>query len=217
MRNNQSYHDLINNESQLYQSIHFKLMRHKKRVFSYSDVSFPKRTPAVKEAAVLIPLFFKFNEAYLLFTKRTDLVAHHKGQISFPGGIYENGDINLEKTALRETEEEMGIKHKDVTILGQTDQYVTNTNFLVTPFVGHFTSPYKYRINKAEITEVIEVPLKVIMDPRNFEIRKMKGANRNLHYYYYIDNIIWGVTGFILSNFLTIVFDLQDRHGINKK
>jgi 8-oxo-dGTP pyrophosphatase MutT (NUDIX family) len=217
MRNIQSYHDLINKESQLYQYIQFKLTGHKKRLFSYSGIPFSKRTPAVKEAAVLIPIFFKFNEAYLLFTKRTDLVAHHKGQISFPGGIFENRDLNLERTALRETEEEMGIKHKDVTILGQTDQYVTNTNFLVTPFVGHFTYPYKYHINKTEITEVIEVPLIAIIDPRNFKIKKMKNANRNLHYYYYNDNIIWGVTGFILSNFLSLVFDLQDRHGINKK
>ncbi|TFG94192.1 MAG: CoA pyrophosphatase, partial [Calditrichales bacterium] len=132
----------------------------------------------------------------------------HKRQVSFPGGAYEPGDDNLEKTALRETWEEMGIQPDDLTILGQTDNFLTNTYFMVTPFVAHFKHPYPFKINPDEIDAVIEVPIRHLLHPENFSMREWErdGILWNIHYYDYEDETIWGVTGFLLSNFLSIIF-----------
>ncbi len=168
------------------------------------DVSF---TPA----AVLFPLYFKDGEPYLLFTRRTDQVEHHKKQISLPGGRKDEGDQNLLQTALRETEEEIGLKPADVQILGQTDRFLSNTNYLITPFVGVFHYPYPLKINRAEIDYLIEVPLFYLLDDKNFEMKVVEKSDVPwvLHYYYFGEEIIWGVTGFLLSNFFSIVFELN--------
>lgn len=160
-------------------------------------------------AAVLIPLFFKEGQAHLLFTKRSETVAHHKGQISFPGGRFDHTDSSLEFTALRETEEEVGIRQSQVEILGQTDRFLTNTYFLVSPFVGYFSYPYPYVISEAEIDRIIEVPLLHLLQPEIFETKPVVKENQswNVHYYHYHRDVIWGVTGFLLSNFLSILFD----------
>ncbi len=168
-----------------------------------------KTTPA----AVLIPIFFKNGEAHLLFTKRTEIVEHHKGQISFPGGKREKADKNLRITALRETEEEVGIKQQDVTILGQIDRLVTNTLYRVSSFVGYFDYPYAYSINEDEIDHLIEVPLVHLLDPTMFELKPYTAFGREwmVHYYSYESEIIWGVTGFLLSNFISLLFDEQRK------
>jgi len=195
---------LFRDSEKLYEHIREKLTIHKPKTYKYADV------PS-KKASVLIPLFFKNNEAHMLFTKRTEFVETHKGQISFPGGMNDDSDEDLKETALRETWEEMGIKPEHVTILGKTDNFLTNTNFMITPYVGYFHYPYGFNINPAEIDRVIEVPLCSIVDPKVFEIKPWErdGVKWMLHYYNYNSDIIWGVTGFLLSNFLSIVFDLE--------
>jgi len=192
------------NPGELFDLIKKRLTNHSHMVHKYAEVHY-------REAAVLIPLFFKNNEAHLLFTKRTDNVEHHKGEISFPGGMKDTADGNLLDTALRESWEEMGIRQEDVTILGKTDTFLTNTNFLVTPYVGHYSYPYNYKINEGEISKVIEVPLKNLLDPEIFEQKIMKrdGHTWHVHFYNYGEEIIWGVTGFLLSNFLDIVFGVE--------
>jgi len=189
--------------SELYPLIRSRLETHHHTTYQYADVPY-------REAAVLIPLFFKETIPHILFTKRTDKVEHHKSQISFPGGAQDKDDANLRVTALRETMEEVGIKKEDIFILGHTDKFLTNTNFMVTPYVGHFTYPYPYHVNPEEITRLIEVPLEHLLRPEVFAVKKWErnGVLWDLHYYYYQDEIIWGVTGFLLSNFLKIVFDL---------
>jgi 8-oxo-dGTP pyrophosphatase MutT (NUDIX family) len=193
----------LKNSDQLYNLIHDKLKNHLPKEHKYADVPY-------KKAAVIIPLFFKDEEAHLLFTKRTDKVEHHKGQISFPGGSHESTDAHLQETAIRETWEEMGIEKDDLTIIGRTDKFLTNTHFLVTPYVAHFNYPYPYRINPDEIEQVIEVPLRHLIDAENFEINQWEkdGIVWDIHYYNFFGEIIWGVTGFLLSNFLSIVFGL---------
>jgi 8-oxo-dGTP pyrophosphatase MutT (NUDIX family) len=200
----QSIRNIITNQNALYRLIGEQLSSHEHTVHRYADVPY-------REAAVLIPIFFKNNSAHLLFTKRTDKVEHHKGQISFPGGVRDAEDKDLLHTALRETEEEMGIQADDITILGKTDTFLTNTNYLVTPYVGFFTYPYTYQINYDEISKVIEVPLAHLLVPEIFETRIMKrgGFTWRVHFYQYHEESIWGVTGFLLSNFLHIVFDLE--------
>src|SRR4030065_2891702 len=101
----------------------------------------------LKKAAVLIPLFKKDGESYILFTRRTDTVEHHKDQISFPGGRQDKKDKDLLATALREAREEMGIEEKDVHILGELDDICTaTTDFCVSPFVALLPYPYPYKV-----------------------------------------------------------------------
>src|SRR4030043_592103 len=118
----------------------------------------------LKKAAVLIPLFKKDGEYYILFTRRTDTVEHHKGQISFPGGRQDKKDKNLLATALREAQEEMGIAPRDVKILGELDDFCTvTTDFCVSPFVALISYPYPFKVNPHEIAEVIEAPLSALL------------------------------------------------------
>lgn len=196
--------ELASNKDKLYDHIQTTLSNRKQRSFIY------KKGPSTP-AAVLIPLFFYNSQAHILFTKRTTTVGTHKGQISFPGGRKDKTDPDLEYTALRESREEVGLAEKDVNILGQTDQFLTNTEFLVTPFVGTFQAPYKYTPNADEIEKLIEVPLIHLLDEKIFKMQKIKryGFNWNIHYYYFNEDIIWGVTGFLLSNFLSIIFGLN--------
>jgi 8-oxo-dGTP pyrophosphatase MutT (NUDIX family) len=120
-------------------------------------------------------------------------------------------DNDLRDTAIRETWEEMGIKEKDITILGRTDNFLTNTNFMVTPFVAHFPYPYPFVINREEIANIMEVPLIDLINPDAFSIEKWKknGVLWDVHFYRYNGENIWGVTGFLLSNFLSIAFGLS--------
>ncbi len=204
MRNSDHTQLITGNSGHLYRLIKDRLSGHRHRIHKYAD--HPSR-----DAAVLIPIFFKDDHAHLLFTKRTDNVEHHKGQISFPGGVKDSGDKSLLDTALRESWEEMGIKPEHVTILGKSDTFLTNTNYLVTPYVGFYPYPYDYVINEGEIAEIFEVPLRHLLDPDIFETKvwKKDGYTWHVHFYYYMDEQIWGVTGFLLSNFLDIVFETK--------
>ena len=131
-----------------------------------------ERTPAIitsregayRRAAVLIPLFQANGEYRILFTKRTSRVETHKGQISFPGGGVDEGDASEEETALREAEEEIGLRRQDVTVLGRTDDALTMvSNYIVHPFVGHIPYPYDFKINPREVDRILEVPFDVFL------------------------------------------------------
>jgi len=188
----------------LYTFVRENLENREIKTYKYANVRF-------RNAAVIIPIFFKDQEAHLLFTKRTNKVEHHKGQISFPGGMQDAVDSDLKDTAIRETWEEMGINTKDITILGRTDNFLTNTHFMVTPFVAHFPYPYPFVVNEDEISNVLEIPLGYLLNPEIFRIEKWKrnGVLWDVHFYDFYGENIWGVTGFLLSNFLSIVFGLS--------
>ncbi len=158
-------------------------------------------------AAVLVPLFNKNGSCHLLFTKRTDLVKYHKGEISFPGGMADDNDLNLEKTALREADEEIGLKEKDVQIVGLLDDIITVTQFIVTPVVGLFPYPYPFQTSQIEIAELIEVPLSLLLDQGNFSEREITRAGRReiVFAYQYGEHIIWGATARILKQFLDLI------------
>ena len=144
------------------------------------------RPGRARVGAVLIVLFVKKGETYLLFIKRQADLKDHPGQISFPGGVFDPTDADLQETALRETWEEMGIRAEDIEVLGRTDNFLTNTHFLVTPYVGYFPHPYPYTINPDEIAHTIEVPLEVLLKPDIFEVRRWEreGVVWNIHYYH---------------------------------
>ena len=120
---------------------------------------------ALPRAAVLVPLFQKAGDCRLLFTRRSDLVKHHRGEISFPGGTFDEEDGDLERTALREAWEEIGLREDDVRILGTLDDIETRTGFVVTPFAGVIPSPYPFRLSERETAELIEVPLAILTGP----------------------------------------------------
>src|SRR4030066_2008098 len=129
--------------------------------------------PPFSHAAVLVPLFKKGDGCHLLFTKRSDQVKHHKGEISFPGGVVDEEDLELINTALREADEEIGLRKSDVQILGILDDIVTVTEFIVTPIVGLFPYPYPFKVSEVEIAELIEVPLASLLKKDCFSERKI--------------------------------------------
>ena len=168
----------------------------------------------LKPAAVLLPLYRKGDKYYLLFTKRTETMEYHKGQICFPGGAQNKSDSDLKQTALRETYEEIGVHPEDVEILGMLDKMGTLTsNFLVTPFVGIIPHPYKFRINKSEIEELIEIPLSSLAEKESYrgENYVVDGVARVGGIFEYKGKTIWGATARILKQFLELIYEENDK------
>ncbi|MBM4340174.1 MAG: CoA pyrophosphatase [Deltaproteobacteria bacterium] len=169
------------------------------------------QNPSLANAAVLVPLFNKGGNCHILFTKRTDLVKYHKGEISFPGGMLDEDDRSLERTALREAFEEVGLKEEDVQLIGALDDIVTITQFIVTPFIGLFRYPYPFKTSPVEIAELIEVPLSFLLNKENFaeyEITRM-GRKDVVYAYRYGEHTIWGATARILKQFLEVIGAFQ--------
>ena len=175
--------------------------------------------PRYRRAAVLIPLFKKNGEYHILFTRRTDKVEHHKGQISFPGGRQDKEDKDLLATALREAREEMGIEEKHVRILGELDDICTvSTDFCVSPFVALLPYPYPYKVNRQEIEEVIEAPLSGLLDSRRFrqELFEKDGQAFPVYFYQHQGHTIWGATAKILKQLLDLLPE-EDRKRLGEK
>ena len=162
---------------------------------------------SLRPAAVLIPLYVRERALWTLFTKRTDQVEHHKGQISFPGGGKETADANLWETAIRETEEEIGVPRTTVRILGALPRLVTVTEFEVAPFVGAIPYPVALAPRPGEVESIIEVPLAYLLDPMVVEERpvKWKGTDVMTLVYHYKGHAIWGATARILADLLAVM------------
>ena len=163
--------------------------------------------PSLARAAVLVPLFKKGEDCHIVFTKRTDTVRYHKGEISFPGGVFDKKDLELKRTALREAFEEIGLEENDVQIIGMLDDIVTITQFIVTPFVGLFSYPYPFELSSIEIAELIEVPVSSLLDEDCYSEREIiRGTRKEIVYaYQYESHIIWGATARILKQFLDMI------------
>ena len=158
-------------------------------------------------AAVLVPIVVRHGGPTVLFTQRTAHLEHHAGQVSFPGGHQEPEDASPNETALRETEEEVGLDRRHVAIVGRLDQYVTRTGFTVTPLVGLVTPPFRMSPDADEVAEVFEVPLDFLLDPANHkrEHRLHKGARREFFAMPYGDYYIWGATAGMLMNLYDVL------------
>ncbi len=159
-------------------------------------------------AAVLL-LLTNRGGPHVVFAKRTDRVAHHKGQFSFPGGIVETWDGSRLETALREAKEEIGLPSSAVEILGTLDDTETRaTQFVITPFVGVIRDPLIYTPDGKEIERVLEVPLEALLDPANFRVEmwERNGEVQPVYFYEYGGETIWGATARILKQFLDLVF-----------
>jgi 8-oxo-dGTP pyrophosphatase MutT (NUDIX family) len=161
------------------------------------------------EASVLIPLFSQDGQYNVIFTKRTSMVEHHKGQISFPGGAVDREDGSLEETAYREAYEEIGLLKKDVEMLGRIDdELAVVSGFIIHPFVGRVPWPYDYKINTLEVDSLIPIPLHVFMDETGRHKRDFVVVD-GFHYhgtnYHYNGTIVWGATARIMENFIRII------------
>ena len=156
----------------------------------------------ITEAAVLIPLLLKEDGLSVLLTQRTNHLRDHAGQISFPGGRMDPGDAGPNDTALRESEEEIGLDRNRVEIIGHMPQYLTVSGYSVTPVVGLVQAQAEYVLDEFEVADVFEVPLPFLMDPANHQVRMWQSEQGSRRFYAmpYKNRFIWGATAGMLRN-----------------
>lgn len=164
----------------------------------------------MKCASVLIPLVCWKDEWQLVFTRRTEMVEHHKGQVSFPGGGCEVGESTPEMTALREAREEIGLKPDDVRLLGRMNDVITISHYRVTPVVGVIPWPYRVRLEPAEVERIFTIPLLWLAERANWyeqpvETGAMVHPFPVVRYHPYDKEVLWGVSARITQNLLTIL------------
>ena len=171
----------------------------------YAEIDLNDET-RLKCAAVLIPLVWHDNEWHVLFTRRTDKVESHKGQVSFPGGACDEGETTPEQTALREVEEEIGIHSTDIKVLGRLTTLITITYFRVTPVVGVVKWPTVFRVGEHEVARVFTIPLGWLANSSNRWEFDMPGRNRSLIAYHpYDGELLWGATARMTVDFLKVL------------
>lgn len=166
---------------------------------------FEGRLPAA--ASVLVPLVVRSDGLHVLLTRRTDHLNDHAGQISFPGGKRDPGDVDDHDTALREAQEEVGLRREQVEILGSLPTYTTVTHFVVTPVVALVHPPLVLAPDSFEVAEAFEVPLKFLMSPAHHQ-RHRFAYDGGQHQFYSMpwqgadrSYFIWGATAAMLRNF----------------
>ncbi|MBI2849645.1 MAG: CoA pyrophosphatase [Chloroflexi bacterium] len=158
-------------------------------------------------SAVLIPIFIKDGEYHVIFTTRTHRVKLHKGEISFPGGAYEEEDETLLNTALRESAEEIGLAAKDVEVLGELDDFPTiGSNYIITPFVAAISWPYRFTPDPREVAQIIQIPISALLNKSCMteETETLRGRTVTTYSYSYKTDLIWGASARILHQFLEI-------------
>jgi 8-oxo-dGTP pyrophosphatase MutT (NUDIX family) len=165
----------------------------------------------LKCAAVLLPLMHFDGEWHILYTRRTDRVESHKGQVSFPGGACDEGETTPEQTALREMEEEIGVSPTDVQLLGRLSRLVTVSSFRVSPIVGVIPFPYAFKVAGVEVARVFTIPLLWLANRNNYWEFSLGDPDRSvIAYHPYDGELLWGATARMTVNFLkTLGFDTK--------
>lgn len=161
----------------------------------------------LKPAAVLVPLVDRMDGLTVLLTRRTAHLAHHAGQVSFPGGHIEPDDGGPVDTALRETEEEIGVDRRHIEVIGHLDLYVTRTGFAVVPVVALVRPPFTVTPDPHEVDEVFEVPLSFLLDPANHQkcSAEFEGVVRHFYAMPYHRHFIWGATAGMIVNLYEVL------------
>jgi 8-oxo-dGTP pyrophosphatase MutT (NUDIX family) len=163
---------------------------------------------SIRQSAVLLLLYHSADGIALPVERRSEQLLHHGGQISLPGGTREPGDASLVDTALREAEEELGIAPGQVRLLGaMTPLYVPVSRHQVHPFVGCHLSDPVFRPNSSEVAEVIELPLRLLLNPdlQGVEYRQIRGERVRVPFYQVGGHKVWGATAMILSELAVIL------------
>ena len=163
------------------------------------------RVKGNSRAAVVVPLILEEKKEEILFTKRTDWLDEHPGQMSFPGGRYEQKDKILKRTAIREAGEEIGIQAHEIEFIGQLDECKTITKYTITPFVARIPDR-EYNRNKEEVAEIVRYPIEALIAADSFEWKEHTNGKENilLPYFYIGEEIIWGATARILVQLLEL-------------
>lgn len=160
----------------------------------------------LKCAAVLVPLVQFQDEWHILYTRRTDKVESHKGQVSFPGGACDKGETTPEQTALREADEEIGIRPSDVRVIGRLSRMVTISKFRVSPVVGIIPFPYAFKTAGIEVARVFTIPLLWLAERNNYWEFSLPGSERSvIAYHPYDGELLWGATARMTVNFMKIL------------
>ncbi len=161
----------------------------------------------LKLAGVMVLLTQRDGEYWIILNRRTMTVKHHKGEISFPGGSKDVTDSDLLFTALRETQEEMGINPEEVEVLGKIDVTPTQTGFLISPYVGIIDHPYKFSLSRSEVESVLEIPLSGLFSThyRSDEIKSSKNQLQKAPAYSFDGNVVYGATARILDNLAELI------------
>ena len=155
-----------------------------------------------KHAAVLLPLVWHKDQWNILFTKRTETLPHHKGQISFPGGKYEIEDKNMYETAIRETEEELGISRNSIQTLGSMESFTAVSGIEISPYVGIIFWPQRLSLSVNEVSKVILMPISWLADPENYEEKEYNGYPDVVFYQPFQGEVLWGITAQLTKTFL---------------
>jgi len=164
-------------------------------------------------AAVLILLFEQDGNIHFVLTERTHTVEHHRGQISLPGGVQENGE-DLSFTAKRETHEEIGINPDDIDIVGELSSlFVIASGFNIQPYIGIYNSVFEPNPAPNEVASVFSGPIQDLINDKNMksEHRNIHGHNVDVPYYYLNVHKVWGATAIILSEFNTVLIEVMDE------
>ena len=172
----------------------------------------PGREGEPRAAAVLVPIVNRPGGLAVLFTQRSADLLDHAGQISFPGGRVESGDADVNAAALRETEEEIGLRRDGVAILGRLADYETVTGYRVTPVVGWVEPPFDISPDPVEVADVFEVPLAFLLDPSNQKqhFRMLGDTRRDYYAIPFGERYIWGATAAML---MILDRTLRNRRG----
>ncbi len=164
-----------------------------------------------RDAAVLAPVVERPDGPALVFTKRADHLGEHPGQMSFPGGGREPSDRDLRATALRESNEEIGLRSEEVEFVGQLDDIRTTSSYAVTPFVARVPDR-EYTPDEREVAEVVFLPLSGLTDPENYEVEHRthpRYGEAVVHFFHVDGYTVWGATGRILVQFLELALDWE--------
>ncbi|MBV6391342.1 MAG: putative Nudix hydrolase NudL [Anaerolineales bacterium] len=160
----------------------------------------------LKCAAVLVPLVQFQDEWHILYTRRTDKVESHKGQVSFPGGACDESETTPEQTALREADEEIGVRPSDVRVIGRLSRMVTISKFRVSPVVGIIPFPYAFKTAGIEVARVFTIPLLWLAERNNYWEFSLPGSERSvIAYHPYDGELLWGATARMTVNFMKIL------------
>lgn len=158
-------------------------------------------------AGVVIPIYQTEDDLYIILTKRAKTVRNHKGEVSFPGGMFEEKDGDRMETAIRECCEEIGVKKKDLEILGRIDDTYTMTGFSIRPYVAEIPFPYPFKTNPKEVAYIISLPSKILQNVKPIlEDAEREGHVEKVPSFYYEGDRIWGATCRILLGLRRIIY-----------